>query len=399
MVAASSQESDWKLTESTFAWLREHAGQSRFPYLELPREVRNELRFEGGHTVLLTPLSIRSEVRGLLGHRHSGATISEEVVNSFQALGLQVSLAVEGASLAADLHRRQSEARFRSLVAHSSDLITVLDANGVVTYQSPSIERVLDYRADEVEGTQFDRLLSEADRPRLRELIAGDGSGSTDAHTLECSLAHKDGTSLRFEVQHTDLLHDEHVRGIVLNSRDVSERKEFEDQLQHQAFHDPVTDLANRALFEDRVEHGLMRSQRGFPDIAVRLHRSGRLQDRQRQPRPRGRRRGAEGGRTPAADRGSTPTDTVARFGGDEFAVLLESVNDSAQAADAAGEDPARAGAPLPDRRQTGLPAREPGDLPHRPRSKRPGGGPNCCGTPTSRCTWRSATAREATES
>ena len=58
---------------------------------------------------------------------------------------------------------------------------------------------MLDYRAGEVEGTQFDRLLSEADRPRLRELIAGAGSGSTDAHTLECSLAHKDGTTLRFD--------------------------------------------------------------------------------------------------------------------------------------------------------------------------------------------------------
>jgi diguanylate cyclase (GGDEF)-like protein/PAS domain S-box-containing protein len=334
VVAASSQDSDWQLTESTFDWLREHADQSRFPYLELPREVRNELRFEGGRTVLLTPLSIRSEVRGLLV-ANSEASISNEVVNSFQALGLQVSLAVEGASLAADLHRRQSEARFRSLVAHSSDLITVLDANGVVTYQSPSIERVLDYRADEVEGTQFDRLLSEADRPRLRELIAGDGSGSTDAHTLECSLAHKDGTTLRFEVQHTDLLHDEHVHGIVLNSRDVSERKEFEDQLQHQAFHDPVTNLANRALFEDRVEHALMRSQRGFPDIAVVFID---LDDFKTVNDSLGHAAGDEvlkevARRLRIAVR---PTDTVARFGGDEFAVLLESVNDSAQAADAA---------------------------------------------------------------
>jgi hypothetical protein len=162
VVAASSQDSDWQLTESTFDWLREHAGQSRFPYLELPREVRTELRFEGGHTVLLTPLSIRSEVRGLLV-ANSEATISNEVMNSFQALGLQVSLAVEGASLAADLHRRRSEARFRSLVAHSSDLITVLDANGIVTYQSPSMERVLGYRADEVEGTV--RPASERSRP------------------------------------------------------------------------------------------------------------------------------------------------------------------------------------------------------------------------------------------
>jgi diguanylate cyclase (GGDEF)-like protein/PAS domain S-box-containing protein len=334
VVAASSEDGEWRLTESTFDWLRGHAPDARFSYMELPREVRNELRFEGGTTVLLAPLAIRSEVRGLLV-ANSLREVSEQVANSFQALGLQVSLAVEGASLAADLHRRQSEARFRSLVAHSSDLITVLDANGVVTYQSPSIERVLGYRADEVEGTQFDWLLSETDRPRLRELIAGDGSGSTDAHTLECSLAHKDGTSLRFEVQHTDLLHDEHVRGIVLNSRDVSERKEFEDQLQHQAFHDPVTNLANRALFADRVEHALMRSQRGFPDIAVVFID---LDDFKTVNDSLGHAAGDEvlkevARRLRIAVR---PTDTVARFGGDEFAVLLESVNDSAQAADAA---------------------------------------------------------------
>ena len=333
-VAASSQGCEWPLTESTFAWLQGRASEVRVPYQEVPREIRSELRLEGGHTVLLAPLAIRSVVRGLLVANSHGE-VSEEVANSFEALGLQVSLAVEGASLAADLHRRQSEARFRSLVAHSSDLITVLDDRGVVTYQSPSVERVLGYPVDEVEGTQFDWLLSEADRPRLRRLIAGDGSGSTEAHTLECSLTHKDGTTLRFEVQHTDLLHDEHVRGIVLNSRDVSERKAFEEQLAHQAFHDPVTNLANRALFSDRVEHALMRSQRGFPDIAVVFidlddfktvndslgHAAGDqvLQEVARRLRIAVR-----------------PTDTVARFGGDEFAVLLESVNDSSQAADAA---------------------------------------------------------------
>src|SRR5204863_72261 len=82
----------------------------------------------------------------------------------------------------------------------------VVGANGIVTYQSPSIERVLGYRADEVEGTQFGWLLSEADRPRLDQLVAGDGGGSIDAHTFECSLVHRDGTALKFEVQHTDLL-------------------------------------------------------------------------------------------------------------------------------------------------------------------------------------------------
>jgi PAS domain-containing protein len=84
------------------------------------------------------PLSVRDEARGLLV-LCSPVAISRELVDSLESLASQVSLAVEGALLAEDLHRRQSEARFRSLVAHSSDLITVLDAHGTVTYQSPSI--------------------------------------------------------------------------------------------------------------------------------------------------------------------------------------------------------------------------------------------------------------------
>jgi diguanylate cyclase (GGDEF)-like protein/PAS domain S-box-containing protein len=334
-VVASSDGAGWDLVPATAEWFgRVQSGVLRIAHADLPALVGTDLRLTHGETVAVLPLSVRSDVRGLL-IVSSTARISPEVADSLDALGTQVSLALEGASLTEDLHRRQNETRFRSLVAHSSDLITVLDADGVVTYQSPSIERVLGYRVEEVEGREFDWLLSEQDRPRLAQLTATDGSRNAEAHTVECSLTHRDGTSLRFEIQHTDLLHDEHVRGVVLNSRDVSERKAFEDQLAHQAFHDPVTNLANRALFSDRVEHALVRAQRGFADIAVMFidlddfktvndslgHPAGDLvlQEVAR--------------RLKLAVR---PTDTVARFGGDEFAVLLDGVADSSESADAA---------------------------------------------------------------
>ncbi|TMK32436.1 MAG: GGDEF domain-containing protein, partial [Actinobacteria bacterium] len=80
---------------------------------------------------------------------------------------------------------------------------------------------------------------------------------------------HRDGHWLHVESQRTNLLNDPNVNGIVLNSRDISERKAFEEQLQHQAFHDPVTALANRALFHDRVEHALERQTRDGRSISV----------------------------------------------------------------------------------------------------------------------------------
>ena len=93
----------------------------------------------------------------------------------------------------------------------------------------------------------------------------------------------------QFEVLYTDLLDDENVHGVVLNSRDVSERKAFEEQLAHQAFHDPVTNLANRALFVEQVRHAVPRARREGCAAGRDVHGPRRLQDDQRQPRPRGR--------------------------------------------------------------------------------------------------------------
>jgi len=336
MVTASSEGHGWLLSAESHAWLLDGvSGLRQVPLAELVPAVRHDLRLDGTGSVILLPLTGREETRGVLVVG-APTRVARESLDSLQALTTQVSLAVEGAVLAEDLHRRQSEARFRSLVAHASDLITVLAADGTVTYQSPSIERLLGYQVDEMEGTRFDRLLREGDRPRLARMLTGVPDTTPETHAIECSLQHRDGTWLQFEVQQTNLLHDEHVRGIVLNSRDVSEQKAFEDQLAHQAFHDPVTNLANRALFADRVQHALTRLERGGAPVAVVFVD---LDDFKTVNDSLGHAAGDEVLREVASRLEATvrPTDTVARFGGDEFSVLLDGVVDTQEAADVAG--------------------------------------------------------------
>ena len=121
----------------------------------------------------------------------------------------------------------------------------------------------------------------------------------------------------------SNLLADPAVGGIVLNARDVGERKALLDQLAHQAFHDPLTGLANRALFRDRVTHAITLARRQARAVTV-LYLD--LDDFKQVNDSFGH---AEGDRllTLIAARlqaCARSTDTVARLGGDEFAVLVE---------------------------------------------------------------------------
>ncbi len=281
------------------------------------------------------PLTVRGEPRGeLVVDGPVPLTASQR--SALESLATSVSLALESAALTEDLHRRESEARFSSLVARSSDLITVVSADGTVLYQSPSIERVLGYRADDVIGSRFDELLPDRERGALLTVLSrGVAGGRSGPEVIECSLRHRDGRWLQFEVLHTNLLDDEHVRGIVLNSRDVSERRAFEEQLAHQAFHDSLTKLANRALFADRVEHGLARAGSDGNRLAVVFVD---LDDFKTINDSLGHGAGDEVLIEVARRLGATvrPTDTAARFGGDEFAVLLEAIESPFEATEVA---------------------------------------------------------------
>ena len=280
-------------------------------------------------------LRVRGEVRGLLLVARPVST-PEPVRRALGSLATQLALAMESAALTEEVHHRRSEARFASLVQHSSDLITVLGPDATVVYQSPSSERVLGYAPEELLGTRFDELLVPGEEGRLLHLLS-DGTcfASSDGEALECALRHRDGSARQFEILFTDLTHDEHVQGIVLNGRDVSERKRFEEQLAHQAFHDPVTGLPNRALFVDRVRHRIARSRREAGGLAVIFLD---LDDFKTINDSLGHAAGDEVLVAVAKRLATTirASDTAARFGGDEFALLLEDVADVQEAADTA---------------------------------------------------------------
>lgn len=231
-------------------------------------------------------------------------------------------------------HVAGSEARFRSLVHNASDVITILDDHGRVTYQSDSVRRVFGLDPVTMVGRPFAEWVHPDDAGAVMAALAHgrrhDGPVPDDgaAHRGgpipdRCRVRDVNGSWRHAETVITDLLGDPGVRGVVLNIRDVTEQVALERQLWHRAWHDAVTGLANRTLFLDRVEHARARYSRqsaSFAVIFLDLDDFKSVNDTLGHPTG-DRFLQAVAGRLTACVR---PEDTVARFGGDEFAILLE---------------------------------------------------------------------------
>ncbi len=218
---------------------------------------------------------------------------------------------------------RRSQERFRSLVQNSADVNMIIRTDGVIEYESPAVERVLGYGVDDRLGlSAFDAV--HPDDIAWGERLLGDVIKTPGATVSgEFRVKHADGSWRWLEAVGTNLLDDPAVGGVVINYRDVTSRRELEEELRHLAFHNSLTGLANRALFIDRLEHALLLSHRAPRPLAVLFVD---LDDFKTINDSLGHGEG-DAILERVAERlraGLRAGDTLARMGGDEFAVLVE---------------------------------------------------------------------------
>jgi len=193
--------------------------------IDLPPRDRRD---HDSHLVVI-PLVSQGVTRGAIA-LSSPASFSPSELRGLRALAAQVSLAIESAALAEDLHRRRGERRFRALVENSSDLIVVFDEWGRGTFASPVAERLLGRPESFFLGPMPVDFIHPIDQPRFASLLRSAAERGVDDPS-EVRFLHGDGSYRWFEVRVRDLRSEPEIAGLVLNARDITDRKAAEERL------------------------------------------------------------------------------------------------------------------------------------------------------------------------
>lgn len=223
---------------------------------------------------------------------------------------------------------RETKERFEALTRNSVDVGLIVDLDVIIKDVAPNVESVWRYDQQSLVGTPFANLLPpegyEAFREHFLQAIA-----QPRVHvTMETPIRYGNGSWIDSEIVAVNLIDEPLIGGVVMACRDISERRQLQDQLVFQAFHDPLTKLPNRTLFVERLQQGLDRGRRGADTVGIIFldldnfkfvntslgHVAGDLL------------------LMTIANRLQScvlPGDTVARLGGDEFAIMLNSVDDT----------------------------------------------------------------------
>ncbi|MBE7440204.1 MAG: EAL domain-containing protein [Spirochaetales bacterium] len=205
--------------------------------------------------------------------------------------------------------------------------IVLLDADRHVRMCNPAFESLFGWRATDILGSHLQSAIIPPDRlteaENYRALILSGHSA-----TLETERLHRDGTLIPVSVQGFPVVIDNEINGIYFIYQDISERKQNEAIIVHQAFHDALTGLPNRNLFNERLSRALERAKRKpypFALVLIDLDRFKKVNDTM--GHLTGDKLLIEVGKILTS--AIRATDTAARLGGDEFALLLEDFHSS----------------------------------------------------------------------
>ena len=250
---------------------------------------------------------------------------------------------------------------FQLITENAADMIAVVDASGRRLYNSPAYQKTLGYSPEDLGSSSSIDQIHPEDRERVAE-AATKARSTGRGQRLEYRMLHKDGSWRILESTASPFQNGDGQERLVIVNRDITDRKRAEQMLAHNAFYDGLTELPNRVLFSDRLQHALLRARRHsdykFAILFIDIdefkivndslgHSAGDDLLVQVSKRLTANFRDSDTlARTGTAE-SALINDSLARLGGDEFTVLLEDVFSASDAIRVAQRIHAKLAAPF----------------------------------------------------